>query len=131
MISFNDRASLAGALSRPLEQRLRTLLAARLARLVTPDGDLTDLTHIVVIESGDTEADIRRALGFSPLENPLDGTRYGSPAFQPFWDWLQRHNGWFELIVTIGNSGFADVLFIQDTDGVEPALLALCRTHAA
>jgi hypothetical protein len=41
---------------------------------------------------------------------------------------LKDHIGWFELVFVIGNDGFAYVLFVQDTDGVEPNLLTLCRS---
>lgn len=128
MLSFHTWASLKGALDLPLPPELRALLVPRIARL--PATGLAHLTHLIIIEPGDTEADVVPEIGFSPLVNPLDRARYGSPSFQPFWDELYRHGGWFELIVTVGNSGFAVVVFIPDAPGVEPDLLALCRTYA-
>ncbi len=127
MLSFHTWAAIEGALDLPLAPSLRSLLAPRIARL--PTMYLTNLTHLLVIEPGDTEADIRYEVGFSLLENPLDRVRFGSPGFQPFWDALYQHEGWYELIVTIGNTGFACVFFIQDTQGVDPRLLALCRAY--
>ncbi len=47
----------------------------------------------------------------------------------PF-DYIEDHGGWFELIVTVGNDGFAFVLFVRDCEGVDPELLAMCRAHA-
>ncbi len=47
----------------------------------------------------------------------------------PF-DHLEDHGGWFELISTVGNDGFAFVLIVRDREGVDPELLALCRAHA-
>jgi hypothetical protein len=93
---------------------------------------LLDLTHILVIEPGDTEQAIVDAIGFSPLVSPLDGWRYGSNNFHPYWDGpVWRHDGWFELIVTVGNDGFAFILLIADEPGMLPELLDLCREFAA
>ncbi len=128
MISLIDGASIADASTLPLEPRLAALIAARIAKLDTPYGNLGDLTHILVIEPGDTEANIVEAVGLSPLVNPIDGVRFGDAGFQPWWDWLQRHDGWFELVVCVGDSGFAFVLFIAED--ADPELLTLCRTFA-
>ena len=43
------------------------VLADRVAALRTEFGDLTDHTEFLVVEPGDTEADIVRHVGFSPL----------------------------------------------------------------
>ena len=42
---------------------------------------LLDLTHLVLVEVGDTDKSIIEELGFSPLANPLDGKRYGEEGF--------------------------------------------------
>jgi len=47
----------------------------------------------------------------------------------PF-DYAEDHGGYFELIVTVGNDGFAFVLFVRDRDGVDPELLSMCRAYA-
>jgi len=132
MLSFDDGASIAGALTLTLklEPRLAALIAARVANLATPYGDLADLTHFLVVEPSDTEANIVHAVGFSPLTNPIDGVRFGDADFQPWWDCLQRHDGWFEMVVCVGDSGFAFVLFIADADGVDRRLRDLCQTFA-
>jgi hypothetical protein len=129
MISMHDRASLEAAPTLPLEARLRPILLARIQHYAA--HGLLDLTHLLVVQQGDTVADLIEEVGFSLLLNPLDGARFGSADFHPWWDGLQRHDGWFELIVTVGNSGFAFVLFIQDAPGVDPDLLALCRSFTA
>lgn len=130
MMSFDSRAAIARALTLPLEPRLCTLFHARIADLATPYGDLADLTHFLIVEPGDTDAQIVDAVGFSPLADPVDGARFGDAGFHPWWDLLRRHDGWFELVVCVGDSGFAFVLFIADTDGVDPRLRDLCRTFA-
>ena len=125
MLHLYDRATMAHALMLDLDPKLRALLATRIADLVTPDGDLTDWTEYLIVEPDDTEEDIVRTIGFSPLVEPIAGARFGSPGFEPHWDWLSDHGGWFELIETFGSS-FAYVLLIKDGPGM---LSALCRTY--
>lgn len=84
--------------------------------------ELGDLTHILVIEPGDEEGDIIDAIGFSPLVSRIDGIH-----LQPDWDWIDRHEGWWEPVYTVSNDGFAFILFVQDAPGVLSDLLDLCR----
>lgn len=126
MQSYDNRARLEGALHLPLEPRLHRLLTDRVDQYRS--ASVLDMTHLLVIEPGDTEATIIEAIGFSPLID-LDGTHYPSAEFH--WNGsIWRHDGWFELIVTVGNSGFAFVIFIQDAAVVIPELLDLCRIYA-
>lgn len=129
MLHLYDRATMAHALTLGLDPQLHTLLERRLAALKTIDGDLTDWTEYLIVEPGDTEEDIIRHVGFSPLVEPSYGARFDEAGFEPHWDWLSDHGGWFELIETFG-SAFAYVLFIQDTAGVVPELRSLCRRYA-
>jgi hypothetical protein len=127
MLSLYDKTSREAALASPLDPRLQQLLADRIhdAR----ETNLLGLTHLLVVQPGDCEHTIAEEICLSPLTNPIDGERFGSVDFQPWWDWLQQHDGWFEMIITVGNSGFAFILLIQDADGVQPELLSLCRTY--
>lgn len=124
MLHFYDRATMADALTLPLEPQLKALLAGRITGL---REDLIDWTEYLVVEPGDTEADIIRHVGFSPLVEPIDGARFGEPGFYPHWDWLVDHGGWFEMVVTFG-SAFAYILLIGGVRGDD--LEALCRRHA-
>lgn len=99
--------------------KLRRLLADRL--IDTVQCGLESLTHVLVIEAGDNEAAIVEAIGFSPLTTRIDGIRNG-----PDWDWLERHSGWWEVLYTVGNAGFAYIVLIQDDDRLPAA--QLCRT---
>jgi hypothetical protein len=127
MLSFYDPAALAAAPDAVADAQLHRILSHAVPYW-TAVGVL-GLTHLVVVEVGDTEAALVTEIGFTPLTNPIDRARFGSPSFRPFWDLLKEHTGWFEMTVTVGNSGFAFVLFIQDAEGVDPQLLTLCRTY--
>lgn len=127
MISIYDQDTMSHALSLPLESQLRRLLEARIAAL---DADLLNLTHFLVVQPGDIEEAIEQEVGFSPLTSPWDGSRYGEARFQPMWAFVHDHGGWFELVHTAGDEGFAFVLLIADDPGTHPRLLALCREYA-
>lgn len=125
MISLPDRAAMDHALTLPLRAAIKAILHERIAQVIA-DG-LDDLTHIIVLSPGDTEAMLKAEVLFSPLER--EGMRYGQPGFETWWDWLHDHGGCFELIYCVGNSGFAFILFLEDCD--DPALadlLDMCRS---
>lgn len=130
MLHFYDRATMAQALTFDLQPRLRELLAERIAGLNTEYGDLTDHTEFLIVQPGDTEADIVRHVGFSPLMNPVDGHRWPDRRFEPSWDYLADRGGWFELIQTFGST-FAYVLLIADVDGTWTDLRSLCKASLA
>ena len=126
MIHLYDRATMAQVATLDLDPALRALLLKRVATL---GEDLIDWTEYLVVEPGDTEEDIVRLVGFSPLVEPIDGVRWPHPAFEPGWDWLVDHGGWFEMTVTFG-SAFGYVLFIQNASGSDGDLARLCVRYA-
>lgn len=128
MLIYSDAASVAGCPAAPVTPELQQLLTRRVAAWA--GEDLLDQTHVLIIQAGDMAGQVRREIGCSLLINPLGGTRFGSPAFEPHWEWLKAHPGWFEMIITVGNEGFAYFLFIQDAEGVDPYLRALCHAYA-
>jgi hypothetical protein len=126
VLHLYDRATMAHALTLPLDPALHAILGERIGKL---DPSLIGYTEYLVIEPGDTEGDIRFCVGFSPLIEPIDGFRFGEAGFHPFWDWLGDHGGWYEMIVTFGST-FAYVVLVANADGVLPALLNLCQQYA-
>lgn len=128
MLSIHDAAAIAAApTNASIDPALKQLLGDRVDDWAATD--LLSLTHLLIIQSGDTEEAIQEEVAFSPMVNPLDNRRFGSKGFEPSWDWLEDHGGWFELIFTVGNDGFAFVLFVEDSEGVDPDLRALCRSY--
>ena len=117
MINLPDMEAVRAALRQPLKPELKRLLADRLAD--TERCGLERLTHILVIEGDDREDSIVEAVGFSPLVSRIDGNRDQSD-----WDWLERHEGWWELVYTVGDSGYAFILLIEDAD---TPFAQLCR----
>lgn len=128
MLSLYSAASIDAALTTPLDPHVRVFIEQRIASARA--NGLAEMTHIIIVQPGDTEADLVAEIGWSPLINPIDGSRFGEPDFVAPWDWLQCHDNGFEFIVTMGNSGFAYVIFVQNIDGVPADLLNLCRVYA-
>lgn len=124
MLNLPDRASQLAVLHQPLKPVLHGLIKGRVQDALSLGLD--DLTHIIVVEPYDNEDDLIEALGFSPLVSRLDGI-----ALQPDLDWIESHPGFWELVYTVANDGFAFLVLVQDAPGVLPDLLALCRTAAA
>jgi hypothetical protein len=125
MLSFPDFASLQSALTLPLDATLHRLIFERVANAIA--CCVENMTHILVVEPGDTEADFLREAAFSPFTNPSSECRYGDPAFHPHWDWVGWHHGWFEWLTCIGDSGFALIVFVPARDGVDPRLVAMLQ----
>lgn len=111
MLHLYDAATRAAALAGDLPPALRRLL---LTRLQSMGEELVNQTELVVVQPGDTEEDIERAIGFSPLIEPIDGIRY--PAFQQGgWDWIVDHGGHWEMQFTFGST-FAYLVIVEDAD---------------
>jgi hypothetical protein len=127
MLHLYDRATMAAALAADLEPQLHRLLAERIEAL---GDDLIDWTEYLVVEPGDTEEEIVQHVGFSPLVEPINGARFGTPGFHPHWDYLAYHGEWFELIETFG-SAFAYVLLIRNEKEAASGILTMCRFYAA
>lgn len=130
MILIFDRASAAAVSARNLDPPMRAALEAELALLTAGEHDLTDWTDIALVQPGDTEADIRREVGFSPFVDPISNVRFGQPGFVSGWDHLSMYGGVLRFVFTFGST-HATILLVPDADGILPELLTLCRHYAA
>ncbi len=130
MLSLHEKSHFTHLSDYSPQPAVAALLNLRIAQLTRADGiDLSDATHFLVIQPGDTMATVKQEVGFTPLTNLSDGSSYGSADFTPSWEWIENHYGCFELVYIVSNDGFAFVLIVEDRPGVDPALLALCRRY--
>jgi hypothetical protein len=132
MISLRTSTAIHSTLSLLADNQLRFLLAERFDQLTNAwEGiDLSDLTHFLIIQTGDTAADAEHELGWSLLVNPVDGARFGQPDFTSSWEWIEDHGGWFEAVYILSDDGFGISLFVQDDPNTDADLLALFREFA-
>jgi hypothetical protein len=111
------------------EPQLQRLLRQRFEQLSGYDFPISDLARFHVIQPGDTFATIEDELGFAINTNLVDGICFGHPDFVPSWEHAQRHGSVYEITYILDDSGFGWVLYIQDRDGIDPDLLALCHAY--
>ena len=130
MLLLQTEAAIIRAADTYPDPTLRRLLSLRIAGLQPYGCDLAELVTFLVVEPGDTLADIETALGFSPLVNFVDGSRYPDPEYVPSWEWVAAHPGWFEAFYVLTDDGYGWVLWIADQPGVPGALLAVAQANA-
>ena len=118
MIDLPTFADLQTAVEAETRPELKKLLWDRLVD--TRECGLQDLTHVLVVEADDSEDAIVAAIGFSPLVSRIDNLRNSAD-----WDWCEQHTGWWELLYTVGNDGFAFIVLVEDDTGAP--LACLCR----
>jgi hypothetical protein len=133
MLSLFTRAAVEAAIQNTsLDPNLRSLLSTRSTQLeddTEPDIELGDLAHFHAVEVGDGMIAVKAALGFAVDINLVDGVAFGHPDFVPSWEWIEHHVGYFELAFVLSDDGFGHILIVPDQRGVDPRLLALCRSH--
>ena len=117
MVIIDNGAALSRALDSPLHTDVKRLLVLRRDQLC---GQIDDGAHFIVIESRDSLATLETQLA---LPITLEG--------QPCFEWATDHHGLFELTFVLSDDGAAQVVLVPDAHGIDPALIALCRLHAA
>jgi hypothetical protein len=133
MLALRTTAAMERAAINYPDPELRQLLTQRMQTLRSHfDGDLEEIVHFLIIEPGDTplEMEMEAELGWSPLVNRVDGTRFGDPAFEPGWEAIQCHGRWFSIIHVVSDYGFGWILFIANDPGTHFDLHSLCLEYA-
>lgn len=119
MLNIANSAALARALDSPLDDAIKRLLITRRDQLAEyVESDIGELAQWLVIEPGDSIADIENAAGF-PIITDLT------------FEWVMDHSGLFELPTILSDDGFGVVLIVPEVEGIDPALLIVCREHAS
>lgn len=113
------------------DPELRHLLALRIQSLEAFDDlpdDLAYLLQVVVLESGDSVADMFGHLGLCPDHLALPCPDPALPDFCPAWEVIEAYGHWFELTFVLSDDGSGMVVFVPDTADAE--LLEMCRRYA-
>lgn len=127
MISIYDNDTLAAALAQTIAPDLAQIVRDRWND--AKDLGLADLTHILLVQPGDEEAEIEQEIGFRPTINPIDGAAFGAREFSPYWSGLEDVGPAFELIHTVGTD-FAYIILAEKAEGVPKALLDMCAEYS-
>jgi hypothetical protein len=126
MVVIDDGDALARALALPLDPRMAALLLERRRQL---GADFGEHCRFVLVGPLDRPCWLEEALGFSPFQNPADGTWYGDEDYSPGFDALEDHGFCFELTFDM-TSDFTHVLLVENAPGVNKDLLDFCRAYA-
>lgn len=125
MLTITDGGSLARALKLPIDIQLKRLLMERRDQL---GGDITDQARFIIVQPGDSMTALEQELGWSVFTTP-EGQRFGEPDYYPGWEWLADHGHCFEMVFIMTDDGFAHVVLVENSPGVDPDLLKLCRMY--
>ena len=118
--------------------RMQALLRQRIVDL-SEDEPYDPQRHgfFVVVEVGDSIADVERASGCRLLSNRYSGAHFGDAAFVPDWELLELHPACdnspacIEIVFVLSDDGYGVVIVVPLCDGIDPQLLALCRAYAS
>ncbi|RDV05954.1 hypothetical protein DXH95_00400 [Sphingorhabdus pulchriflava] len=117
MLSIHEDASLQKALQLPLPEPLRMLLQDRRAMLGY-DLPLRDMAQFVVVQAGDTLADVERETGLH-IQLTMD-----DPDYTPAWEWVIDHGLFYETVFILSDDGYGIALFALKA-GIDPILRRL------
>lgn len=109
---------------------LLDLIRRRIADTAEYVEHFSDLVFFVIVEPDDGMELVASAIGFSPLTNRFDGTRFGEPGFTPSWEVLEEHVGHYELVYVLSDDGQGVTVFVTKAEGVSAELLSMCRQFA-
>ncbi len=87
------------------------------SNLQEAECEIGELGPVIIVDPADTADAIEEAAG-------VDLT--GDPA----WESCIIKHGWGEIVFVLSDDGSGAVILIPDHDGIDPALLAIIRTHA-
>ena len=99
---------------------------------LSAEETLADIGEFIIIEPGDTIADLEEASGCSIITNLFDRLHFGEPDFVPNHEWLEHHpeQHCYEMVFIMTGDGYFTVFLIPDDPGIDPDLLSLCREYS-
>ena len=111
MLKLTDRAAITAALTdTTLDPELRALLGLRAWQLDdVRHQPLGETVQFVVIQPGDTPAEIHEAVGFPITWDQAD---------QPSFEWMNDHGRWFELAYILTDD-LGLLVFVADDPGTD------------
>ena len=109
---------------------LRHLIETTIAALSEDEPfDAAVLGYFLIIEPGDTMAELDAQMGFSILTNRCTGIRFDAPGYTQHFEVLDEHAGYFELVFILSDDGYGIEVYVPKR-GAAPELLALCERYA-
>ena len=92
--------------------------------------DPGELGYFLIVEPGDTIAELDAQIGFSILANRWTGIRFDAPGYTQHFEVLDEHAGYFEMVFVTDDTGLGVEIFIGQVAGIDPDLIAMCQQYA-
>jgi hypothetical protein len=127
---LRDEEDFACALDSWAGQELAQLLQSRLSFYAEYEEPLPDLYKLILIEPGETLADLDSEFDGAFLINHYSGRRYGDPAFKPAFEVLEEYPGFYAMLFCEGDGGFGVEVIVPKSTDIDPRLLNLCSQFA-
>jgi hypothetical protein len=112
------------------DQELVQLLQSRLAFYAEYEEPLGDLYKLILVELGDTLADLDDEFDGAFLINHYSGRRYGDLGFKPAFEVLEEYPGFYAMLFCEGDGGFGIEVIVHKSIGIDTRLLSLCAQFA-
>lgn len=111
---------------------LRQLIEQRIGEISESEPyNADDHGHFVIVEPGDRVEVLEAETGCAILSGRFNEARFGDDDFSPSFEWLEEHDGYYEAVYILSDSGFGIDLLIPKQAGIDAELLAMCATYAA
>ena len=106
---------------------VRSLVERRFAEICNGEPFQEEIHgRCILVEPGDTAADLEEECGLPLMSNPFDGARFPEPEFVPICEIIERHRAAYELVLIVNDEGAGSEIFVPRRPGISPALLAMC-----
>lgn len=86
--------------------------------------------HFVLVEVGDSIAEIEAGTSCQLMHGLSKDSQYSESDFQPPFEWLIEHPGFYEAVFIFSDDGFGVDLLIPKDLGIDAELLAMCTRYA-
>ncbi len=94
-------------------------------------GELDGDVHFIIVQVGDSVADIESECGFPILTNMVDGSQFGDDEeFVPCAEVIESHLHCYELAFVFSDDAPATILFVPKVIGIDAQLIAMCQSFA-
>ena len=127
---LRDEEDFACAIDSWADQELVQLLQSRLAFYAEYEEPLGELFKLILVEPGDTQADLDGQFDGAFLINYYSGRRYGDPGFKPAFEVLEEYPGFYAMLLCEGDGGFGIEVIVPKATSIDARLLSLCAQFA-
>ncbi|MGJ0486135.1 MAG: hypothetical protein ACR65R_16615 [Methylomicrobium sp.] len=84
----------------------------------------------IVIDVDDRAETVQAETGCPLLRSCHGEAQLGDDDFIPLFEYVEAHDGFYEIVYIFNDSGFAHIVIVPDGPGIDPRLTKLCTDFA-